>query len=168
MAMNKDDSIAVLNDLIATSEDGVNDFRSCANAVKNSEAKAFFNDRVRLIQRGLTELQNEVRRLGGHPERHETASGSTRRTSMDLESTLAGTKDDGAVLSECARAEEAAVKKYQDALEQDLSPEVRDIVERQLGGVLENRDRVRSLRDSAATARSSAPREVDRGAPPPP
>jgi uncharacterized protein (TIGR02284 family) len=164
--MHRDDSIAVLNDLIATSEDGVNDFRACANAVKNSEAKAFFNDRVRLIQRGLTELENEVRRLGGHP--HETASGTTRRTSMDLESTLAGTKDDGAALSECARAEEAAVKKYQDALEQDLSPEVRDIVERQLGGVLENRDRVRSLRDSVSTARSGASRQANRGAAPPP
>lgn len=167
MAMNRDDSIAVLNDLIATSEDGVNDFRACANAVRNSEAKGFFNDRVHLIQRGLTELENEVRRLGGHPQRHETASGTTRRTSMDLESTLAGKKDDGAVLAECARVEDAAVKSYQDALKQDLSPEVRDIVERQLGGVLENRDRVRSLRDSVPTARSSAPREADRGAPPP-
>src|SRR5690242_8968995 len=59
MAMDRDDVISVLNDLIATSEDGVKDFRACADAVKSNEAKTFFNNRVRLIEKGLTELQGE-------------------------------------------------------------------------------------------------------------
>ena len=166
MAMDKGDVISVLNDLIETSEDGVKDFRACADAVKNSEAKSFFNDRVQLIERGLRELTDEVRRLGGDPEQHGTARGAMRRGLIDVRSALSG-KDDGAVLTECARAEEAAVKKYQDVLKQDLPTEVRSIVERQLGGVMENRDRVRMLRDNMSAASPGMARGADREAPPP-
>jgi uncharacterized protein (TIGR02284 family) len=164
MPRDSDHDIAVLENLILTSEDGIRDFRACANAVRDSEAKAFFNDRVQLIDRGLTELRNEVRRLGGDPEAR--SAGAARGTAIEAESALTG-KDDGAVLTECARAEDAAVTSYEDALRQDLSPEVRAIVERQLGGVLENRDRVRTLRDRVSAPRSGTAREAERGAPPP-
>lgn len=166
MAMKRDDVIAVLNDLIETSEDGMKDFHACADAVKGSEAKMFFNDRVRMIERGLKELTEEVRRLGGEPEMHGTARGAMRRGMIDVKSALTG-KDDAAVLTECERAEEAAVKKYQDALAKDIPQEVRAIVERQLGGVMENRDRVHMLKDSARTARPGVTRPADREAPPP-
>jgi uncharacterized protein (TIGR02284 family) len=164
MPRDSDHDIAVLASLIHTSEDGIRDFRACANAVRDGEAKAFFNDRVQLIERGLKELRNEVRRLGGDPKAR--SAGAARGTAIDEESALAG-KDDGAIMTECARAEEAAVTSYEDSLKQDLSPEVRAIVERQLGGVLENRDRVRKLRDRVSAPRSGTAREAERGAPPP-
>lgn len=166
MAMDRDDVIAVLNDLIATSEDGVKDFRACADAVNSSDAKMFFTDRVRLIEKGLKELQGEVRRLGGDPNEHGTARGAMRRGVIDVESAIMR-KDDGAVLNECTRAENAAVESYQSALEKDLPPEVRTIVERQLQGVMENRDRVRTLRDTIPATRPGVAREADRGTRPP-
>lgn len=168
MAMNNDDVISVLNDLIETSEDGIKGFRECAEAVQNGEARAFFNNRVRLIERGKSELQAEVLRLGGDPENRGTARGALHRAWINLKAAVTA-KDDAAILTEAVRGEDVAVENYGDALGKDLPPEVRSIVERQYRGVLENRDRVRALRDSASAGRSTAAREreVDREAPPP-
>ncbi|HEX6533914.1 MAG TPA: PA2169 family four-helix-bundle protein [Gemmatimonadaceae bacterium] len=166
MATNTDDIISVLNDLIETSEDGIKGFRQCADAVHNSEARAFFNNRVRLIERGKTELQAEVRRLGGDPEHRGTASGALHRAWLNLRTAISS-NDDHAILDEALRGEDVAVKNYEDALAKDLTPEVRAIVDRQYRGVLENRDRVRALRDTIPSGRSATAREIDREAPPP-
>jgi hypothetical protein len=40
MAMDRDDVISVLNDLVETSEDGLKVFRTCADGVTNSERSA--------------------------------------------------------------------------------------------------------------------------------
>jgi uncharacterized protein (TIGR02284 family) len=169
--MDRDDVISVLNDLIETSEDGLKVFRTCADGVTNSEAKTFFTDRVRLIERGESELKAEVRRLGGDPENRGTVRGALRRAAINLTSAITG-KDEAAVLDQCARAEDAAVENYEEALRKDLPPEVRAIVERQYRGVLENRDRVRMLRGRIGAARPGVAREADREAgreaPPPP
>jgi uncharacterized protein (TIGR02284 family) len=166
MAMDSDDVISVLNDLIETSEDGVKVFRTCGDAVTNSEAQTFFNDRVRLIERGDAELRAEVRRLGGDPTNRGTVRGALRRAAINLTSAITR-KDEAAVLEQCARAVDAAVENYEEALRKDLPPEVRAIVERQYRGVLENRDRVRTLKDRIAAARPGVAREAGRDAPPP-
>jgi hypothetical protein len=70
-------------------------------------------------------------------------------------------------LDQCARAEDAAVENYEAALRKDLPPEVRAIVERHYRGVLENRERVRVLKDRSAAARPGVAREAGREAPPP-
>ncbi|HEU4641606.1 MAG TPA: PA2169 family four-helix-bundle protein [Gemmatimonadaceae bacterium] len=169
MAMSNDDVISVLNDLIETSEDGIKGFRECAEHVQNPEAKTFFNNRVALIERGLEELRAEVRRFGGDPEHRGSVGGALHRAWIDLRAAVTS-KDDHALLAEAERGEDVAVKNYKDALNKDLPPEVRAMVERQYRGVLENHDRVRALRDTISSTRSATarPREVDRGAPPPP
>ncbi|MFL5574968.1 MAG: ferritin-like domain-containing protein [Gemmatimonadaceae bacterium] len=168
--MNRNDVISVLNDLIETSEDGLKVFRTCADGVTNSEAKGFFTNRVRLIEQGEAELKAAVRALGGDPDNRGTVRGALHRAAINLTSAITG-KDEGAVLDQCARAEDAAVENYEEALRKDLPPEVRAIVERQYRGVLENRDRVRLLKDRGAAARPGvareASREAGREAPPP-
>ena len=71
---------------------------------------------------------------------------------VDLKSMITG-KDDEAILNECERGEDVAVKSYRKALEKDLPAEVRIVVERQYQGVQRNHDQVKALRD-AARARS--------------
>ena len=166
MAKDNDDIISVLNDLIETSEDGIKGFHECADNVRNPEAKAFFTDRVRLIERGKVELQNEVRRLGGDPDHRGTAGGAMHRAWIKVKSAVTG-KDDDAVLAEAARGEDVAVENYEDALGKDLPPEVRTIIDRQYRGVLENRDRVKLMKEGRSATRSAAMREPDREAPPP-
>jgi uncharacterized protein (TIGR02284 family) len=166
MTLDRDDVISVLNELIETSKDGVNGFRTAAESVKSGEAKAVFTTRVQLIERAATELQAEVRRLGGDPEKHGSVTGSLHRGWINLKAAVTG-KDDDAIIAECERGEEAAVKSYEDALEKDLPADIQAIVERQYRGTLQNLDKVRALRGAPGTGAAARPRSVDREAPPP-
>jgi uncharacterized protein (TIGR02284 family) len=166
MALDRDDVISVLNDLIETSKDGVNGFRSAAESVKSAEAKAVFTTRAQIIERAAAELQDEVRRLGGDPERRGSVTGSLHRGWINLKSAVTG-KDDNAIIDECERGEEVAVKSYEEALEKDLPADIRSLVEHQYRGTLQNLDKVRALKGVPGAGTSARPRSVDRGAPPP-
>ena len=56
-------------------------------------------------------------------------------------------KDDYAILSECERGEDVAVRNYSKALKKDLPAEVKGIVNRQFMGVMQNHDTIKALRD---------------------
>ncbi|MEJ7812269.1 MAG: PA2169 family four-helix-bundle protein [Gemmatimonadaceae bacterium] len=170
MANDNDAVISVLNDLIETSKDGANGFRTAADAVKSAEAKTLFLSRVQLIERAAGELQAEVRRLGGDPERTGSVAATLHRGWIDLKSAVTG-KSDAAILTECERGEEVAVKNYEDALKKDLPADVRALVDRQYRGTVQNLERVRALgRAAGAASPTVAPRPAadrDRGSPPP-
>jgi uncharacterized protein (TIGR02284 family) len=55
--------------------------------------------------------------------------------------------DDHAMLEECERGEDVAVKKYRAALEKDLPDGIRSLVERQMMGAQRNHDQIKALRD---------------------
>src|ERR687886_1298407 len=134
--------------------------RTAAEAVKSGEAKAVFSTRVKLIERAAAELQAEVRRLGGDPEKRGSVAGSLHRGWMNLKSAVTG-KDDEAIIAECERGEETAVQSYEDALEKDLPADVRAIVERQYRGTLQNLDKVRALKAAPGASASMRPRGAD-------
>jgi uncharacterized protein (TIGR02284 family) len=161
-------AISVLNDLIETSKDGANGFRAAAEAVQRPDAKALFTSRVPVIERAAAELQAEVRRLGGDPETTGSVAASLHRGWIGLKAAVTG-KDDAAIITECERGEQLAVTNYEDALEKDLPAGVREIVERQYRGTVQNLERVRALGSVAgADSPTIAPRPAaDRDAPPP-
>jgi uncharacterized protein (TIGR02284 family) len=167
MASTNDAAIAALNDLIETSKDGVNGFRTAAEAVKGAEAKALFTSRVQLIEHSAAELQAEVRRLGGDPETTGSVAATLHRGWIDLKSAVTG-KDDAAIITECERGEQVAVKNYEDALGKELPADVRAIVERQYRGAVQNLERVRALGDvKGASTPTVAPKPAaDRDASP--
>jgi uncharacterized protein (TIGR02284 family) len=146
--MTNDDVTTVLNDLIQTSKDGEEGFRECAEDARQCDAqfKSMFEDRSRGCAAAASELQELVRALGGDPVKHGSVSGSMHRQWLNIKSMIAG-KDDVAVLNECERGEDAALKSYRAALQKDLPANIRMVVERQYQGVLANHDRVKSLRD---------------------
>jgi uncharacterized protein (TIGR02284 family) len=166
MALDRDDVISVLNDLIETSRDGVNGFRTAAESVQSAEARAVLTARAQLIERAVGELQAEVRRLGGDPEKRGSVTGSLHRGWINLKSAIMG-KDDDAIITECERGEEVAVRNYQDALDKDLPADIRAIVERQYRGTLQNLENVRALKGAPGLGASVRPRSADREAPPP-
>jgi uncharacterized protein (TIGR02284 family) len=167
MARENEETISVLNDLIETCEDGVNGFRTAAAAVKSAEAKALFTSRVRIIELAATELQDEVRRLGGNPETTGSVAAKIHRGWIDLKAAVTG-KDDAAIITECERGEQVAVKNYEDARKKDLPTAVRALVERQYQGAVQNLERVRALgRAAGADKPVVAPRPAaDRELPP--
>jgi uncharacterized protein (TIGR02284 family) len=152
MAMSNDDIVDTLNDLIETCKDGEEGFRTCAEDIRNAELKTMFTTAAQRCAQAAQELQAEVSRLGGKPERKSSLSGSVHRRWVDIKQAIMG-KDDAAVLAECERGEDVAKSSYQKALAKDLPPAIRAIVERQYQGVLQHHDRVRAL-EKAAKARS--------------
>jgi uncharacterized protein (TIGR02284 family) len=151
MAMDNDDIIDTLNVLVETCKDGEQGFLTCAEDIKNPQLKATFTKAAARCAESARELQAEVQRFGGKPERKGSLAGSAHRRWVDIKSAIMG-KDDAAVLSECERGEDVAKESYEKALKKDLPPEVRAIVARQYQGVMEHHDMVRSLEKSAKAA----------------
>lgn len=151
--MDKDDVIATLNDLVETSRDGAAGFRTCAEDVHDPSIKTLLADRARSCDAAAIELQDIVRSLGGAPETSSSVSGALHRRWVDLKSMITG-HDDHAILSECERGEDIALRSYRNALDKVLPPDIRTVIERQYQGVQRNHDEVKRLRDQAQASRN--------------
>src|SRR5690349_7368814 len=104
-----------LNDLIETCKDGEKGFRDAAEAVKGSDLKALFRDYSDQRRRFASELQREVAKLGTTPEKSGSATGALHRGWINLKAAITG-KDEGAIVAECERGEDAAKAAYAKAL----------------------------------------------------
>jgi uncharacterized protein (TIGR02284 family) len=149
--MNNDEVISTLNDLIETSKDGEEGFRTCAEDIGDPQLKTLFSNRAQSCAMAATELQQLVRTYGGDPETSSGLGGALHRRWVDIKSAIMG-HDDTAVLKECERGEDVAVASYRKALEKNLPVDVRAVVERQYQGVLQNHDQVKRLRDQYRAA----------------
>jgi uncharacterized protein (TIGR02284 family) len=149
--MKNQDTISTLNDLIETCKDGEEGFRVCAEDLQDQQLKINFTARAEDCAAAASELQELVRSLGGKPETGSSISGALHRRWVDIKSLITG-KDTLAVLTECERGEDVALKSYRSALEKDLSQNVRAVIEKQLTGVQRNHDRIKQLRNSAQAA----------------
>ena len=145
MATDNDTVISTLNNLIETCKDGQQGFQAAAEGVKNGELKMLFHTYSQQRAAFAVELQGEVRRLGGDPEQTGSLAATVHRGWINIKSAVTG-EDEAAVISECERGEDSAVKNYQDALnDEQLPADLRAIVERQLTQVREAHDRIRAL-----------------------
>jgi uncharacterized protein (TIGR02284 family) len=151
MAVDNDDVISTLNNLIETCKDGQDGFRSAAGGVRNAELKTLFHTYSQQRAQFAAELQGEVRRLGGDPEKTGSTAAALHRGWINIKSAVTG-EDEGAIVSECERGEDSAVRNYDDALRQDLPSDVRTIIERQFRQVKEAHDRIRSLERASGAA----------------
>jgi uncharacterized protein (TIGR02284 family) len=166
MAMDNDDVVSVLNNLIETCEDGVKGFREAAEAVGSPRAKEVFDTRIEYIERAESDLKAAVRRLGGDPEDRGSAAGALHRGWINLKAAITG-KNDEAIIAECERGENAAVERYEKALDNDLPTDIRLLVDKQYRGTLQNRDRIRELHRNFASGSTSRSTARDREIPPP-
>ena len=142
---DNDKVISCLNNLIETCKDGQDGFKTAAEGVDRSDLKTLFYEYSQQRATFAGELQNEVRRLGGDPEKTGSVAASLHRGWIDIKSAVTG-HDDNAVIAECERGEDSAVKNYKEALgDASLPADVRMVVERQYAAVQEAHDRVRSL-----------------------
>src|SRR5215210_4857326 len=102
--MDNDKTISTLNDLIETCKDGEEGFRTAAEGVTDLQVKALFSEYSRQRAEMARELQEEVRRLGGSPEKSGSVSGSAHRGWINIKSAVTG-KDPQAIVSEAERGE---------------------------------------------------------------
>jgi uncharacterized protein (TIGR02284 family) len=148
MAQQKE-TISTINDLIETLKDGQEGFRQAAEAVEDPELKSLFHEYSLQRSRFAGDLQSEALRLGEtKPEDSSSAAGAMHRTWINLKSAIAK-RDNHAILAECERGEDSAVKEYEEAMEdEDLTAPVREIISRQYTEVKSAHDRVKQLRDA--------------------
>jgi uncharacterized protein (TIGR02284 family) len=146
------DHISTLNSLIETCKDGEQGFRTAAEGLKDPQIKAKFQTYSRERGDMARELQAEVRKLGGDPEKSGSMSGSLHRGWMDIKSAVTG-KDDYAILAEAERGEDVAKEHYEKALKAALPGTAATIVQTQAAKVRQVHDEVRNLRDREKVAK---------------
>ena len=148
MAQQKE-TISTINDLIETLKDGQEGFRQAAEAVGNPKLKSLFNEYSLQRSQFAGELQSQAIALGeSKPEDSSSAAGAMHRAWINLKSAVAK-HDDRAILAECERGEDSAVKEYEEAMEDDIASPVRDTISRQYSEVKSAHDRIKDLRDAA-------------------
>ena len=152
MATDNDKVISTLNNLIETCKDGEQGFRTASDGVKRDDLKTLFLAYSQQRTQFAGELQNEVLRLGGDPEKTGSVAATLHRGWIDIKSAVTG-EDEGAVITECERGEDSAVRNYEDALKEDLPANIRSIIEQQFTQIKEAHARLRAL-DKAESAKA--------------
>ena len=149
--MTQDEVISTLNNLIETCRDGQNGFQSAAEGVEKASLKESFLQYAQQRGQFVTELQNEVRALGGDPQTTGSVAGALHRGWINIKSVVTG-KDEHNILEECERGEDSAMKNYQEALNENLPPNISNLVDRQYQDIVTTHNTVRSWRDRSRTA----------------
>lgn len=149
MPSSTEEAVSTLNELIASCKDSENGFRTAAEGVKNSQLKTLFSTYARQRTQFVTELQEEVLRLGDDPEKSSSIAATLHRSWMNIRAAVSS-GDEEAMIAEAERGEDAAVRLYRDALHRGLNEEVGALIERQYRQILETHDRIRSMEQRRA------------------
>jgi uncharacterized protein (TIGR02284 family) len=150
--MDNDKAISTLNGLIETCKDGEQGFRTAAEGLSDPQTKSEFQNYSRDRGQMGRELQAEVRRLGGDPDKSGSMSGALHRGWINIKSVVTG-KDDGSIIAEAERGEDVAKKVYDEALSAGLSGTTLTIVQQQRARVHATHDRVRALERATSSSR---------------
>ena len=110
-----------LNDIIQKNYDAVKGYRKVAEHANETRLVNFFNSQARERERFITDLQNEVRSLGGTPEKDGSNKGSLHRAWIDFKTALSFDKEES-VLEACITGEKNSINEYNDLLEESGLP----------------------------------------------
>lgn len=155
---SSDKIIDILNDLIQINNDRIEGYEKAVEEIQDvfsAELKTLFfqmSEESRAYKRDLAEA---VVKLGGKPAEDTTASGKIYRVWMDLKTTFTG-NNILSVLESCEFGEDAALKAYKEALDEDVEwPEdVFRMVSSQRLLIKVSHDRIKLYRDEYKTAHS--------------
>jgi uncharacterized protein (TIGR02284 family) len=139
-----DEVASTLNQLIQTCKDGENGFKVAAQAVDDVNLQHLLESYSQQRSEFAAELESEVKRLHQDPAEAGHLAAALHRGWMDIRSLATG-RDEAAIIAECERGEDVAVKAYEEALGSGLPTDLRALVERQFLKVKEAHDQIRSL-----------------------
>ena len=140
---------ALLNELVETLKDGQKGYADAMTDVEDAQLKETFKKYASQRAEYITEVEDQMFKLNLKPEESSSITGTVHRAWIDLKAALTS-KDSKAVLNECERGEDYAVKAYQTALKsQDLPSNLKSVIEKQYQGVQEAHNTIRSLRDAS-------------------
>jgi uncharacterized protein (TIGR02284 family) len=142
--MDNDQVISLLNGLIETCKDGEYGFKTAADGLQDPQITALFHKYSQQRGEMARELQGEVRRLGGDPDKVGSVVGAAHRGWINIKSVVTG-KDDGSIVSEAERGEDSAKRMYKEALNEVLPIRIVALLREQSMKVIDAHNRVRSL-----------------------
>ncbi len=148
--MTNTNDVSVLNGLIETTLDSMKGYEDAAKDAESTQFATMFADFARDRAKVATDLQNQVRTLGGEPEMDSSMLAAAHRTFMDLKQAITG-KDDKAIIQEVERGEDLIKAKFEDAMkDSDLSPATRSAITEAFASVREGHDKMSALKHSMA------------------
>jgi uncharacterized protein (TIGR02284 family) len=130
-----------MKDLLAACRQCVECFRSASEWARSAELKQLFDIYADQRRQFAQELENQMERHGGGPVRSEAHEG---RNWMEIRIAITFSDDDQ-IIVDCERNENAAMRKYEEALQGDLSNDVRTVLLKHYSRIRQTRDRIRSL-----------------------
>jgi len=137
-----------LNDLIEINNDRVAGYNKAAVQTSDEDLRSLFAKFAAQSGQFAGELRQRVMAEGDEPEEGTTIRGKIYRAWMGVKATFSG-KDRKSVLESCEFGEDAAQRAYESALEEDdLSNDVRQLLEQQKTTLREAHDKVKKLRDA--------------------
>jgi uncharacterized protein (TIGR02284 family) len=145
--MNPIDTQTLLNRLIVMAKDGESALTAAAEEAYHEELKTALTDYARFFHDAATELQDQVRALGGEPRGRGSFENTLHRTWLHLKSMAFG-HDERVILDEVEAEESLADTLYAEAPLWDLPEDVRRIIDRQAAEARQRHQQIRRLRES--------------------
>ncbi len=150
--MERNDNVReVLNDLIRINNDRTEGYERAVEDTqdKDTDLQAIFHRMADESKQYASELESEVRKVGGDVAKDTTVSGKIYRVWMDLKSAVTG-KARKSILESCEYGEDAAQKAYEEALKEDanLPSNVRQLIVNQKAALKTSHDTIKRYRDS--------------------
>ncbi|WPU96587.1 PA2169 family four-helix-bundle protein [Mucilaginibacter sabulilitoris] len=139
----------VLNDLVQINNDRIEGYQRALKDLKDNEAdlKSLFTTLIGDSHRYKLELGTEIAALGKDIETGTTTSGKIHRTWLDVKAAFTA-HDTHDILEECEFGEDAILKAYKQALEEEYLPAyLRQLITRQQDELLDAHDEIKALRD---------------------
>jgi uncharacterized protein (TIGR02284 family) len=119
----RNQSVSILSELVEVCRNGEHGFREAASVVKDGHLASIFLELSEQREQFAAQLRYEISKRGSKPRNRGSLAGSLHRRWMDLRSVVAS-DNEHAVIAECARGEERALRVYRSALKQPAAAEL--------------------------------------------
>jgi uncharacterized protein (TIGR02284 family) len=142
---SNEDHIKLVNGLVETTIDSADGYETAAKDADGARYKDLFQRRAQERRSIASELQDEVRRLGGEAKDDGTLLAAAHRVFVNLKDAM--TKGDEAVINEVEAGEDHIKAKYEKALQDgDVEPRTRAVIEKAWASVKEGHDQMRDIK----------------------
>jgi uncharacterized protein (TIGR02284 family) len=145
MAHTNEDHIKLVNGLVETTIDSADGYEEAAKDAEGARFKELFTKRAAERRSVASDLQGEVRRLGGEPKDDGTILAAAHRVFVNLKDSL--TKGDEAVVNEVEAGEDHIKHKFEKALgDTDVDTQTRAAIEKAWTSVKAGHDQMRDIK----------------------
>lgn len=144
--------ISALNTIITALYDGENGFKEAADTVENSALATRFRNLSQQRYDFGHAIKPFIKQLGGEVDKGGSPTASAHRVWIDFKTNFTG-NDEVAVLNECVRGEESALKTYQEVIiDEKIPAAARAVLREQLDAITSSLNDMRTLANSYETA----------------